>query len=100
MLDANPRRILWISEGCSRASVRPFFEELGLEGGARIEAVVMDMNIAFDPEVCCHHPTARVVCDLSHVVAKYGRELLDRVRIDEANRMHHDNRACKIIMQA
>lgn len=26
----------------------PFFEELGLEGCARIEAVAMDMNTAFD----------------------------------------------------
>jgi transposase len=65
------RRVLWIGEGRSRAAVRPFFEELGPEGCARIEAVAMDMNTAFDLEVRQHCPKARVVYDLFHVVAKY-----------------------------
>ncbi|MNF93019.1 Transposase [compost metagenome] len=67
---AQPRRVLWIGEGRSRAAVRPFFEELGPEGCARIEAVAMDMNTAFDLEVRQHCPKARVVYDLFHVVAK------------------------------
>lgn len=25
-----------------------------------------------------------------HVVAKYGREVIDRLRVDEANRLRHD----------
>jgi transposase len=33
-----------------------------------------------------HCPNAAVVYDLFHVVAKYGREVVDRVRVDEANR--------------
>ncbi|WP_046486551.1 ISL3 family transposase, partial [Pseudomonas veronii] len=48
VLDADTRRVLWIGEGRSRAAVRPFFEELGPEGCARIEAVAMDMNTAYD----------------------------------------------------
>jgi len=28
-----------------------------------------------------------VVFDLFHVVAKYGREVIDRVRVDQANRL-------------
>jgi len=74
VLDADTRRVLWIGEGRSRAAIRPFFEELGPEGCARIEAVAMDMNTAFDLEVRQHCPQARVVYDLFHVVAKYGRE--------------------------
>ena len=83
VLDADTRRVLWIGEGRSRAAVRPFFEELGPEGCARIEAVAMDMNTAF--EVRQHCPNARVVYDLFHVVAKYGRKVINRVRVDEAN---------------
>lgn len=100
VLDADTRRVLWVGEGRSRAAIRPFFEELGPEGCAQIEAVAMDMNTAFDLEVRQHCPQARVVYDLFHVVAKYGREVIDRVRVDEANRLRHDKPARKVIKQA
>lgn len=100
VLDADTRRVLWIGQGRSRAAIRPFFEELGPEGCARIEAVAMDMNTAFDLEVRQHCPQARVVYDLFHPVAKYGREVIDRVRVDEANRLRHDKPARKVIKQA
>lgn len=100
VLDADTRRVLWIGEGRSRAAIRPFFEALEPEGCARIEAVAMDMNTAFDLEVRQHCPRARVIYDLFHVVAKYGREVIDRVRVDEANRLRHDKPARKVIKQA
>ncbi len=50
-----------------------------------IEAVAMDMNTAFDLEVRVHCPNAEVVYDLFHVVARFGREVVDRVRVDQAN---------------
>ena len=57
----------------------------------------MDMNGAFDEEVRAHCPRAEVVYDLFHVVAKYGREVIDRVRVDEANRLRQDRPATKLI---
>jgi len=77
--------------------VRPFFELLGPERCRQIRAVAMDMNAAFDLEVKRHCPNAEVVYDLFHVVAKYGREVVDRVRVDEANRVKHDKPARKVI---
>src|SRR5262245_32824872 len=50
----------------------------------------MDMSVAFDEEVRAECPRAEIVYDLFHVVAKYGREVIDRVRADEANRLRHD----------
>ena len=41
-------------------------------------AMAMDINTAFDLEVRQHCPQARVAYDRSHVVAKYGREVIDR----------------------
>ncbi len=90
VLDADSRQVLWVGEGRSREAVCPFFEWLGPERCARIEAVAMDMNTAFDLEVRQHCLQARVVYDLSHVIAKYGREVIDRVRVDEANRLRED----------
>lgn len=50
----------------------------------------MDMNSAFDLEVKAHCPQAEVVYDQFHVVAKYGREVIDRVRVDLANELKSD----------
>jgi len=100
VLDADRTRVLWIGEGRSRAAVRPFFEALGPEGCARIEAVAMDMNTAFDLEVRRYCPNARVVYDLFHVVAKYGREVISRVRVDAANQLRHDAPARRVVKQA
>jgi len=55
-----------------------FFELLGEEGRRHVEAVAMDMNTAFDLEVRQHCPQAEVVYDLFHVVARFGREVIDR----------------------
>lgn len=100
VLDADSKRVLWIGEGRSRAAVRPFFAALGPDGCARIQAVAMDMNTAFDLEVRRHCPNARVVYDLFHVVAKYGREVIGRVRVDAANQLRHDQPARRVVKQA
>lgn len=100
ILDADTRRVLWVGEGRSRLAIRSFFEELGPQRCARIEAVAMDMNTAFDLEVKYHCRNARVVYDLFHVIAKFGREVIDRVRVDEANRLRHDKPQRKVIKQA
>jgi transposase len=100
VLDADTRRVLWIGLGRSRAAVRPFFESLGPQGCSRIQAVAMDMNSAFDLEVRAHCRNARIVYDLFHVVAKYGREVISRVRVDAANRLRHDRPARRVVKQS
>jgi len=100
VLDADTRRVLWVGEGRSRDAIRPFFEWLGPERCAQIQAVAMDMNTAFDLEVQKHCPNARVVYDLFHVVAKYGREVIDRVRVDEANRLRDERPLRQVVKRA
>ena len=100
VLEPRRKRVLWVGEGRGREDVRPFFQLLGPEGCQRIEAVVMDMNPAYEEEVRAHCPSAAIVYDLFHVVAKYGREVIDRVRVDEAKRLRHDTAARKVIKGA
>lgn len=85
--DVQTKRVLWVGRGRRREDVRPFFEVLGAAGRAQLEAVVMDMSGAYAEEVRAHCPAAAIVYDLFHVVAKYGREVIDRVRVDETNRV-------------
>ena len=100
ILDADTRRVLYVARDRTRRAIRPFFEQLGPQGCARIEAVAMDMNSAFDLEVRAHCPRARVVYDLFHVIAKYGREVISRVRVDAANQLRHDRPARRVVKQA
>jgi transposase len=95
--DARTKRVLWVGRGRSRKEIRAFFELLGEQGGREIEAVAIDMNTAYEMEIREHCPRARIVYDLFHVVAKYGREVIDRVRVDEANRLRDDKPARKVV---
>jgi len=81
------KRVLWVGRGRSREDLRAFFTLLGPEGCTRLDAVVIDMSTAYTEEVRAQCPRAVIVYDLFHVVAKYGREVIDRVRVDETNRI-------------
>ncbi|MCC5794735.1 MAG: transposase [Chromatiales bacterium] len=48
-------------------------------------------------EVRAQCPQATIVFDLFHVLAKYSREVLDRVRVDEANRLRADQPARRVV---
>lgn len=101
VIDPATRRVLWVGRGRGREDVRPFFTELlGPERCKQIQAVAMDMNAAFDLEVKMHCPNAQVVYDLFHVVVKYGREVVDRVRVDQANQLRHDKPARQLIKRS
>lgn len=100
IVEPSRKRVLWVGTGRGREHVRPFFVLLGPEGCQRLQAVAMDMNPAYEEEVRAWCPHAVLVYDLFHVVAKYGREVIDRVRVDEANRVRHDHAARKVIKGA
>lgn len=93
VMDARRKRVLWVGRGRDRDCMKAFFKLLGPERCARIRAVAMDMHAAFFLEVQAHCPNAELVFDLFHVAAKYGREVIDRVRVDEANRLRNDKRS-------
>ena len=97
IVEPTRKRVLWIGRGRGREDVRPFFELLGSEGCRAIQAVAMDMNAAFELEVRHYCPNAQIIYDLFHVVAKYSREVIARVRVDEANRLKADRHARKVI---
>jgi transposase len=97
IVEPRSKRVLWVGRGRGRQDIRPFFELLGEEGRARLQVAAMDMNPAYEEEVRAQCPGAEIVYDLFHVVAKYAREVIDRVRVDEANRLRHDKKARKVI---
>ena len=97
VVDLERGKLLWVGRDRSRETVRRFFSSISSEDCKRIEAIAMDMSGAYSLEVPQWCPQARIVYDLFHVVAKYGREVMDRVRVDEANRLRDNKRARKVV---
>ncbi len=92
------KRVLWV--GHSMAARTSGRSSRCWARRGNIEAVVMDMNGADEAELRHQCPKAEIVFDLFHVVAKYGREVIDRVRVDEANRPKHDKKVRKVVKSA
>jgi transposase len=90
IVEARQKQVLWVGRGCGREDIRPFFELLGRTRRTKNKGVTMDMNPAYLVEVRAQCPQAEIVYDLFHVVARYGREVIDRVRVEEANRVRND----------
>jgi transposase len=97
VVDPLRRQVLWIGQGRSRETARAFFAQLPDGVAPQIRAVAIDMTTAYELEIRAHCPNAQIVYDLFHVVAKYGREVIDRVRVDQANRLRQDRPARRVI---
>ena len=70
IVEPQRKRVLWVGRGRGREDVRPFFELLGAERCARLQAAVMDQNTSYQLEVQRHCPNAAIIYDLFHIVAR------------------------------
>lgn len=97
VVDPIRTRVLWVGRGRGRADIRPFFKQLGSRGCKKIQAVVMDMNGAYEREVQANCPQARIVYDLFHVVAKYARTVITPVRAAQARQLAADQPSRRVL---
>ena len=92
VLDQETGRIVWVGKGRTEATLAGFFDELTQEQRQSIEAVASDMAAGFRNAVEKACPHAALVYDLFHVVAKYSREVVDVVRLEEAKKQDEAGR--------
>lgn len=92
VVDAETKRVLWVHRGRDAEALTGFFTALGPAGRARIEAVVIDLALPYVKAVRTHCPQAAIVYDLFHALTRYTEQVLDRVRMDEANRIARPDR--------
>ncbi len=97
MYSLDTKRVLWVGYGRSRKTLSSFFQLLTPEQKFDIKAVAMDQSTAFELEVKKQCPHAVVVYDLYHVLANYGRKVIDRVRVDVANKLKHFPELRKVV---
>jgi transposase len=83
VVDHDRAQVVWGAPGKDSATLDKFFDELGPERSARIQAVSMDLGPAFLKSVTAegHAPQAIVCADVFHLVKLVG-DALDEVRRD------------------
>jgi len=74
-------KVVWGAEGKNAATFNTFFDDLGGARSSQIEAVSMDMGLAFQKSVRDNAPDATICFDPFHVV-KVGTDALNTVRRD------------------
>src|SRR5919106_2219094 len=88
--DHRRRQVVWGAEGRDAATLDGFFDELGEQRAAGIEAVSMDMSAGYARSVTAegHAPQATICWDPFHVVA-LATKALDVVRRQVWNDLRH-----------
>ncbi len=87
VLDVDTKRIVWLCRGRGLDALGGFFTALGPARCAQLTAVTLDMWAAYTSQVKHFAPQAALVYDPFHVLARYHDVVVDRVRVDETNKI-------------
>ena len=87
VLDVTTKRVVWLVRGRGDDALAGFFTALGPTRCAAITAVTCDLWGPYTTQVQRYCPQAALVYDAFHLIARYGHEVVDRVRVDETNRI-------------
>lgn len=95
VVDQLTGRLVWAGEGKSKATLNRFFDELGAERAASLDAVSMDLASSYILVVQKRAPQAEIVADRYHL-EKLVRDAVDEVRRDEMRDLPlHERRRLK-----
>lgn len=92
VLDFETGRLVWMGQDRSKKTVERFLAELSDEQLDSIEAIALDMSGAYRKALQEGCPNVALVYDCFHDVARYGREVIDRVRLDESKKQSEAGR--------
>jgi len=92
VLDYLSGRVLFVGKHRKARTLKRFFNMLSISQRKKIEAVAMDMWDPFIKAVKKKLPNAKIVFDLFHVVANFGR-VIDKVRNSEYQKASKQDKA-------
>jgi len=90
VLDYETGRVVWMAEGRGSDTLKGFFCEMTEAQRQGLEAIAMDMWDPYIKAVREAAPHVKIVFDLFHVVAAFGR-VIDQVRMDEYREASREN---------
>ena len=82
VVDHKRGHVVWAHPGKNADTLKAFFEELGPERCAKLEAVTIDMSAAYIKAVTECTPNAQIIFDRFHV-QRLAQDAVDEVRRDE-----------------
>jgi len=83
VVDFEKKVVPYVAKDRTKESLAGFYKALGKEKCKAIEAVAMDMWRPYEEATREHCPNAEIVYDPFHLIAAYGREVIDKVRVRE-----------------
>ncbi|MCP5045347.1 MAG: ISL3 family transposase [bacterium] len=91
VVDHERGEIVWAREGKSAATLKCFFDDLGPDRSAKLEAVTIDLSAAYIKAVTEASPGARLIFDRFHV-QRLAHDALDEVRREEVRKAVGDDK--------
>ena len=91
VVDHLKRRVIWAAEGQNSKTLSGFFEMLGPQKCAAIEAVSIDMDPAFEKAIRNYLHNAQIVYDRFHIAQLLSRAV-DEVRRDQVRKAAPDKK--------
>jgi len=92
VLDVEKKEVLHVGKDRTEESLAAFYRQMGEQRCMNVEAVAMDMWRPYLKATQRHCPNAVVVFDPFHIIQSYGRDVVDRVRIDEYRKASAEQR--------
>ncbi|MCP4612747.1 MAG: ISL3 family transposase [Planctomycetes bacterium] len=92
VVDLEDMTVPYVAEGRTKDSLADFYKALGHEKCEVIEAVAMDMWRPYKEATKEYCPNAEIVYDPFHIIAAYGREVIDKVRMQEFRRANDEEK--------
>ena len=83
VIDAEEKAVLWVGKDRKQETLEEFFSLFGEENCSGVLACAMDMWDPYEAAVRKHCPQAEIVYDPFHIISAYGREVVDKTRIEE-----------------
>ena len=86
VVDLEQMTVPYVAEHRTKESLSGFYQAIGPEKCAKIEAAAMDMWKPYEEATREHCQNAAIIYDPFHIIASYGREVIDKVRVAEESR--------------
>lgn len=89
--DLEKKTVPYVAEHRTKESLAGFYQALGPEKCEQIAAVALDLWKPYQEATREYCPNAELVYDPFHLLMSYGRDVIDKVRVQEFNRAsaHH-----------
>lgn len=83
VIDAEEGDVIYVGKDRTEEPLVELYTKMGTEKCAKVKAVAMDMWKPYEKATREHCHNASIVYDPFHIIQSYGRDVIDRVRVNE-----------------